>query len=132
MKNKIHPHTVPKYIIYGFFVLGLLSAVAFRVIIVFQRLEPSWVRPLWYAGVLGYLAFFLYRYSISKKRKNAIKDYDLITKLRTDACLSDEDREVMTYLLSSIQKSLEDVNYYAIFILSVLAIIVDIVFMIYE
>jgi hypothetical protein len=112
--------------------LGLLSAVAFRIIILFQRLEPSWVRPMWYAGVVGYLVFFLYRYGISRKRKKAITDYKLIEKLRDNACLSDEDREVVTYLLSSIQKSMEDLNYYIIFILSVLAIAADIVISLFE
>ena len=126
MDNKSRPHTLPGYVIYGFFVIGLLSAVAFRIIIVFQHVEPSWVRPVWYAGVVGYMAFFLYRYSISRKRKHAIKQYDLIAKLKANACLSDEDRAVVIYLLSSIQKSMEDLNYYIIFILSVLAIAADI------
>ena len=123
-----HPHTLPRYVIYGFFILGLLSAVAFRIIIVFQHIEPTWVRPVWYAGILGYIAFFLYRYSISRKRKNAIKEHDLINKLKTSNCLTDKDREILTYLLSSIQKSMEDLNYYIIFILSILAIAADIVF----
>ena len=122
------PHTLPKYVIYGFFILGLLSAIAFRIIIVFQHIEPTWVRPVWYAGILGYLAFFLYRYSISRKRKKAITDYDLINKLKKNECLSDQDREIVTYLLSSIQKSMEDMNYYIIFILSILAIAADIIF----
>ena len=130
--NKHHPHTLPKSVIYGFFIIGLLSAIAFRIIIVFQRIQPTWVRPVWYAGVLGYMAFFLYRYSISRKRKNAIRDYDLITKLNNNACLTDEDREVVIYLLSSIKKSMEDLNYYLIFILSVLAIAADIVFTLIE
>jgi hypothetical protein len=122
------PHTLPKTVIYGFFVLGLLSAIAFRIIIVFQHIEPTWVRPVWYAGILGYLAFFLYRYAISRKRKKAIRDYDLINKLKENACLSDKDREIVTYLLSSIQKSMEDLNYYIIFILSILAIAADLIF----
>jgi len=121
------PHTVSRSTVYGFFLLGLLSAVAFRAIIVFQHIEPSWVRPVWYAGVLGYLVFFLYRYAISRKRKRAIKEYELIEKVKANACLSPEDREVVTYLLSSIEKSMEDVNYYIIFMLSILAIIADIV-----
>jgi len=130
--NKNQPHTLPKPVIYGFFILGLLSAVAFRIIIVFQHIEPTWVRPVWYAGILGYIVFFLYRYSISRKRKNAIKDYDLINKLKNKDRLSDKDREIVTYLLSSIQKSMEDLNYYIIFILSILAIAADIVFTLIE
>lgn len=121
------PHTVPKYVIYIFFVLGLVSAIAFRGIIVLQHLEPSWVRPVWYVGTIGYFLFFLYRYMITKKRKRAVEDYQLIEKLKTNACLAEEDREVVLYLLSSVKFSLEDLNYALIFILSIIAIGADLV-----
>ena len=126
------PHTVPGFVIYGFLVLGLLSAVAFRAIIILQHLQPAWVRPAWYAGVLGYVGFFLYRYVITKKRKGVIKDFELIEKVQANACLSAEDREVIIYLLSSIQRSREDINYLVIFLLSILAILIDLVFTLYS
>lgn len=119
------PHIVPKYLIYGFFIVGLFSAIAFRAIIVFQHLEPGWVRPVWYIGVVGYFIFFLYRYKITRKRKKAIEEYQLIEKVKANACLTDEDREVVLYLLSSIKSSLEDINYALIFLLSIIAIIAD-------
>jgi len=122
-KHKVH--VVPRYVIYGFFILGLLSAVAFRAIILFQRLEPSWVRPVWYTGTIGYFFFFLYRYAITKKRKSAIEEFQLIEKVKTNACLTDQDREVVLYLLSSIRLSLEDINYAIIFILSLVAVAAD-------
>ena len=121
------PHTMPRYVIYAFFILGLVSAIAFRGIIIFQHIEPSWVRPVWYVGTIGYFLFFLYRYMISKRRKHAIETFRLIEKLKANACLEDEDREVMLYLLSSIKFSLEDINYALIFILSVIAMGADLV-----
>jgi len=124
--EKHRPHTVPKSVIYAFFVLGLVSAIAFRGIIVFQHLEPTWVRPVWYIGTIGYFFFFLYRYMITKKRKHAIENYQLIEKLKANTCLEEQDREVVLYLLSSVKFSLEDINYALIFILSVLAIVADI------
>jgi hypothetical protein len=121
------PHIVPRYVIYLFFILGLISAVAFRAIIVFQRVEPGWVRPVWYVAVLGYVLFFLYRFSISRKRKRAIERFQLIEKVKANACLTDEDREVVLYLLSSIKVSLEDLNYAIIFVLSVAAVAADLI-----
>ncbi|MDI6727784.1 MAG: hypothetical protein QMD44_02505 [Thermodesulfovibrionales bacterium] len=126
--NNRKPHTLPSSVIYCFFALGIVSAIAFRAIIVLQRLEPSWVRPVWYVGVLGYMVFFLYRYYISEKRKKAIEKFQLIEKVKANACLTEEDREVVIYLLSSIRKSPENVNYFIIFLLSILAIIADICF----
>ena len=123
--NKNTPHVVPKYIIYGFFTLGLISAIAFRAIIIFQHIEPIWIRPVWYIGTIGYFLFFLYRYIITKKRKKAIESFRLIEKVQTNACLTDRDREIVLYLLSSVRSSLEDFNYAIIFLLSVIAIVVD-------
>jgi hypothetical protein len=95
---------VPKYVTYGFFLLGLLSAIAFRAIIVFQHMESNWVRPAWYIGTVGYLLFFFYRFGITKKRKKAISDYGLIEKVESRT-LTDEDRKALLYLLSSIKVS---------------------------
>lgn len=124
--NNRKPHTLPPSVIYCFFALGIISAIAFRAIIVFQRIEPAWVRPVWYLGTTGYMVFFLYRYYISEKRKKTIERFQLIEKVKANACLTDEDREVVIYLLSSIKKSPENVNYFIIFLLSVVAIVVDI------
>ena len=132
MTKKKLPHTVPGYISYSFFFLGIISAIAFRIIIIFQRLEPAWVRPVWYIGVFGYIGFFMYRYVIARKRKNVIRDFGLIEKVRGNACLSDEEREVTTYLLSSLKRSHEDINYLIIFVLSIVTILADLVLSFYR
>ncbi len=122
---KKKPHVVPRGVIYLFFALGLLSAVAFRAIVIAQHLDPSWVRSLWYTGTIGYLLFFFYRFYISRKRKGAIERFGLEGKVK-ESRLSEEDREVLLYLLGSLRRSPEDLNYCIIFALSVVAILVDI------
>ena len=119
------PKIIPKPIILGFFLLGLLSSVAFRAIILLQKYEPRYVRPVWYFGVIGYLVFFVYRYFISQRRKRTIVRSNLIEKIRTGVPLAPEERAANLYLLNSIQKSQEDWNYLAIFILSIVAIALD-------
>jgi hypothetical protein len=123
--GKNAPHIVPKYVIYGFFAIGLISAVAFRAIIVFQHVAPAWLRPAWYTGTIGYFSFFLYRYMITRKRKKAIEEFQLIEKVRTNIALTETDRERVLYLLSSVKNSLEDINYAIIFFLSIVAVVAD-------
>ncbi len=120
------PETVPKYITYLFFSIGFFSAIAFRAIIVLQHVGPALVRPVWYIGSLGYLVFFLYRFRITKKRKKAVRDFGLLEKVRNKTLL-DEDREVLLYLISSIEISREDMNYALIFFLSIVAILADVI-----
>lgn len=119
------PKIIPKPVIVGFFLLGLLSSVAFRAIILLQKYEPTWVRPVWYFGVVGYMLFFMYRYYISHRRKHAISHSNIIEKIRTGEALSGEDREAALYLLKSVRASQEDWNYLAIFVLSIAAIALD-------
>ena len=119
------PKIIPKPVIICFFLLGLLSSVAFRAIILLQKFNSGWVRPVWYFGVIGYMLFFMYRFCISARRKNTIIRSQIIEKLCDGASLSSEDRDAALYLLNSIQKSPEDWNYLAIFVLSVIAIVLD-------
>ena len=122
---KTVPALLPKPVIVTFFVLGVLSSVAFRAIILFQKFSPGWVRPVWYFGVIGYMVFFMYRYGISLRRKRTIARSGIIEKLQTGAPLSADDRGAVLYLLNSVRKSREDWNYLAIFVLSVVAIALD-------
>lgn len=119
------PKIIPKPVIIGFFLLGLLSSVAFRAIILLQKYSPGWVRPVWYFGVLGYMLFFMYRYYISQRRKRTIGNTQIIEKIRRGEALNADEREAALYLLKSVRASQEDWNYLAIFVLSVAAIALD-------
>lgn len=122
------PQIPSNYKIYGVFVLGLATAIAVRALIVLSHVQPSWVRPVWYFAVLGNFVFFYYRYQITEKRKAAVQNHQLIEKLSTGQPLSQDDREVLSYLLSSITKSPEHINYLVIFVFSIVAIGIDILF----
>ena len=116
----------PAYKIYGYFMLGLATAIAFRALIILDHVRPTWVRPVWYFGVLGNFVFFFYRYRVSERRKKAITDFQLIEKIRSGNSLSTADREILNYILRSIKLSPENINYLIIFLFSLLAIAMDI------
>lgn len=120
------PKNLPKPVSAGFFIIGLTSALAFRVIIIFQHTIPQMVRFIWYLAVISNLVFFLFRYYISRKRKRAISSTALISKLKNNEPLDQKQRQAAVFLLSSIDRSFENLNYLGIFVLSGLAIIFDI------
>jgi len=122
------PALSSKYLIYGAFSLGLATAIAIRALIVLQHINPAWVRPVWYFAVLGNFVFFYYRYKITEKRKRAVRNHQLIEKLSGREILTDSDREVIIYILTSIKKSPENLNYLIIFAFSILAIAIDLAF----
>jgi len=122
----------PRFKMYSAFVLGLSTAIALRAIIVLDHIQPGWVRPAWYFAVLGNFLFFYYRYQITEKRKKAVRDYQLIEKVEELDSLSEEDREVLIYLLNSIRKSPEHLNYLIIFVFSLVAIAIDLGFVFFS
>jgi hypothetical protein len=121
------PSINPPIVMNFFFVLGILCACSFRVIIVFHHIDQAMVRPIWYFGTIGYIFFFYYRYGITKKRKKAVEEYGLVDKISENKELTREEREAAVYLLGSITKSHEGMNYFVIFILSMLAVVIDLV-----
>lgn len=46
------PHTLPPLVIYLFMTIGLLSAIAFRLLTIIHRFDPALMRPVWYLGVV--------------------------------------------------------------------------------
>ncbi len=126
MKNH-KPRLVSSSMIYAAFGLGLLTAIAIRAIIVLNHIAPSWVRPVWYFAVIGNFFFFYYRFKISQKRRRAVDEYQLIKKIQTNPHIQKEDRDVLVYLLFSIRRSLENINYLIIFLFSIVAIAIDLI-----
>ena len=122
---KKSPHTLPTPVINLFFVIGLLSALSFRLLLVVQEMAPQLFKAAWYSGIIGYILFFSFRYAISHKRKKAIIQSNLIEQINNGEQLSEEDKQAVIYLLSSIKKSREDLNYMFIFLTSALAVLYD-------
>jgi hypothetical protein len=118
--------------IYGAFALGLATAIAFRALIVLQHVAPGWVRPVWYFAVIGNLVFFLYRYRIAQKRKRTVDEHGLIAKVETDTCFSPDERSALLYLLRSIKRSPENINYLVITAVSLAAIAIDLALLLFS
>mgnify|MGYP001065723001 CR=1 FL=1 len=125
--KKAEPTLAPWYIVYGALTLGLTTAIAFRAILIFNYIQPGWVRPVWYFAVLGNFVFFFYRFRITEKRKRTIETYHLIERIQSGSSLSPTEQNVLIYLLRSIRQSPENINYLIIFVFSLVAIAADLV-----
>jgi hypothetical protein len=122
--------TLPKPVILTFFVIGLTSATSLRLIIIADWFDATLARFFWYLGVLGNVIFFGYRFWISKKRRAVIMQNKLQEKLASGN-LTKDDCARLSYIVSSLVKSKEVFNYVYIFIMSALAIIVDLAILFY-
>ena len=123
---KIKPETFPTPVMLFTFIIGILCGAGFRSLSIVDTLYPHLVRPIWYFAVIGYIYFFAYRFYVSNKRRKIITENALLSKLTQDIQLTNEDKEYISYILSSLVKSKERINYFFIFIMSIAAILLDI------
>ncbi len=122
--------TSPKAMRLFYFWAGIIATFAYRIIIVLNFYSSTWVKISWYIGTIGFIVYFIHRFDISKKRSRLIIDHRLREKLDNDTLdqLSKDDNEALHYILKTLVSSKEKWNYYAIFILSGIALIVGVIF----
>lgn len=124
------PKASPKALRLFYFWAGIIATLAYRVIIVLNFYSATWVKVSWYIGTIGFILYFIHRFDVSKKRSALIVEHRLREKLDTNTLdeLDDDDKQALGYILRTLVSSKERWNYYAIFILSGIALILGILF----
>jgi hypothetical protein len=108
-----------------YFWLGIMSALAFRLILIADHYNPLLGKAMFYLGVLGYMVFFAHRYRVSKRRLAVLEDLKLLEKLESGKELTEKDLEGLHYIIWSLSVSKERINYLIIFAFSVISIIIS-------
>jgi len=122
------PHTLPHWIAWLAFGVGLSGAISLRLILLAKAYRPELIRLFWYMGVCGNMVFFMFRSYITRRRRRLIIDLSLVEKMKDQDNLCPEDYEAIKYLISSLSASKEQWNYAVIFVFSLAAIAWDLWF----
>ncbi len=110
-----------------YFWIGIISAFSYRVIIVLNFVEPTWVKAAWYIGTIGFIFYFWSRYRVVKQYSSLIKDEKLVDAIETGK-ISSSQKTALLHIVSTLSKTKAQINYVIIFILSGIALIAGIVF----
>ncbi|PIZ99566.1 MAG: hypothetical protein COX77_01090 [Candidatus Komeilibacteria bacterium CG_4_10_14_0_2_um_filter_37_10] len=105
------------------FVVGVVSTIAYRSIVVFNHYNPLLVEITWYIGTIGFVWYFAHRWSIENKRDAIITQLNLTEKIQRGSVLNQNEKDNLIYVLSGLQTSLAKWNYIAIFVLSGLSVV---------
>ena len=111
-----------------FFVIGLISTVAIRVVAVLSNFNAVYGKIAWYVGVLGFLIFFLNKYRVEQGRYRLIRDMGLMEKVSKGGQLAENERQVISEVLCALSSNKDRINYFFIFISSAIVLIVAIYF----
>ncbi len=115
--------TSNKYYREWMFWLGVIATVAYRIIIILNEYSSTAVKVSWYIGTIGFFWYFIHRFRVQKYRESLIKEKRLLEKIKEKKDLNDDDHDALVYIVKSIKSTKAEWNYFAIFILSGLALL---------
>lgn len=129
IQNNIHvPHGFSSSTIKLYFWLGIMSALAFRLILIADHYDPIMGKAMFYLGVVGYMIFFAHRYRVARRRIAVLENLKLLEKLENVKQLTElteKELEGLRYIIWSLSVSKEKINYLIIFTFSVLSIAIS-------
>lgn len=111
-----------------FFIIGLISTVAVRIVTVLMEVNPLYGKIAWYLGVAGFLVFFVYKFLVNRALAKTIEKENLLEKTKTEQPLSSNDYGVLAAILCSLKSEKERINYFFIFAVSAVAFILAVYF----
>lgn len=106
-----------------FFIIGLIATVAIRVVTVLIHMNPIYAKIAWYIGVSGFFIFFVYKFRVSQARSKLITQQHLVDKINRQERLTKEDYNLMGTILCALSSKKERINYFFIFGLSAIALL---------
>jgi len=111
-----------------FFIIGLISTIAIRVVTVLININPLWGKVAWYIGVGGFFIFFIYKFRISQASARLVEKQNLMHKINKKEILKSDDYDLIGSILCGLTSKKERINYFFIFGLSAVALILAIYF----
>lgn len=109
------------------FWLGIIATISYRIIIILNEFSSTAVKISWYIGTIGFFWYFIHRFRVQRYRENLIKDKQLLKKVKEHKPLNDDDHDALVYIIKSVRSTKVEWNYFAIFLLSGLALLYGIV-----
>lgn len=114
------------FLAWTFFVLGIIGAIGLRFVLIFQRYDARFALTSWYIAMTAFLFFYLYRYIIENKRRKIILENKLKEKIEKRE-LDENDYKQIERVLDSLLVSKSKVNFLILFLLTILALILQII-----
>jgi len=105
------------------FWLGIIATVAYRIIIILNEYSSLAVKISWYIGTIGFFWYFIHRFRVQRYRESLIKEKELLKKIKDKKDLSEDEHNALIYVVKSVSSTKAEWNYFAIFILSGLALL---------
>ncbi|MBN1354229.1 MAG: hypothetical protein JW994_06145 [Candidatus Omnitrophica bacterium] len=111
-----------------FFLIGMAATISVRAVTLLTHVNPAYGKIAWYVGIVGFFAFFAYKFNVARSRARIVANLDLLRKIRVKNGLSENDYEAIGAILCALRSDKERLNYFFIFALSAIAIVFAVYF----
>lgn len=112
------------YAYWIFFIIGLIATIGIRVVTVLMHINSIYGRIAWYIGMSGFFLFFMYKFNVNRASTKLIEQQDIVNKISQKQQLTDGDYKLISEIFCSLSSRKERINYFFIFGLSSLALII--------
>jgi hypothetical protein len=99
-----------------------VATFAIRIVTVLMHLGEAYGKMAWYAGVIGFLLFFMYKFKVGHVRAKRIRESGLDKKIAKNEKLTCEDYMLINSILCGIGSKKERINFFVIFFVSAIAL----------
>ncbi|MFH2138197.1 MAG: hypothetical protein ABII88_06765 [Candidatus Omnitrophota bacterium] len=107
-----------------FFIIGIIATIAMRIVTVLMHINPVYGKIAWYVGVSGFFVFFMYKFMINQARSKLIEKQNIVNKINKGKHLGKKDYKLISEILCSLNSKKDRINYFFIFLLSAVALII--------
>ena len=91
-----------------------------------MNMNPIYGKIAWYIGVGGFFIFFVYKFKVSQTRSKLINQKGLVEKIIHQKEMTREDYNLMGAILCGLSSKKEKINYFFIFGISAVALLLAI------
>jgi len=116
------------FVAWIFFVIGLVATVAVRIVTVLIGINVLYGKIAWYIGVGGFLVFFMYKFSLNRSAAKIIDKENLIGLANERKGFSEKQYNLIAAILCNLRSEKERINYFFIFAISAVALLVAMYF----
>lgn len=115
------------FVSWVFFFIAIIAVIAIRAVNISLHFSPLLAKVFWYTGVIGFFIFFIYKFRNHNIMHRELAKTNLVNKLLSKQKLSEHDYEVLGTILCNLSSKKDKINFFFIFFLSGLALILAVI-----
>lgn len=106
--------------------IGLIATFSIRLVNVVMNVSSFWAKAFWYIGIIGFTAYFLYKFYQSRSLEQRLRQSGLIQRISENQQLTSTDYAALKGILCQSKSKTDAIHFFFIFFTSAVALLLAI------